>query len=141
MTEPFDLRQNPVHLGRGATAVVEPTFTGHMERYMAYGQRHADDGFEGRLVALHEFTGPWDSWEMHPKGHEVVVCMSGRMVLHQETPDGVASVVLEAGQGAINAPGVWHTADIEGRATGLFITAGEGTEVRARRPDEQFDVA
>lgn len=109
--------------------MVEPEFTGQMDWYLAYGQRHAADGFEGRLVALHAFTGSWDSWEMHPKGHEVVVCLAGRMVLHQETPDGVKSVVLEEGQGAINPPGTWHTADVEGHATGLFITAEERFDV------------
>ena len=29
-------------------------------------------------------------------------------------------------------PGVWHTADIEGTATALFITAGLGTEHKPR---------
>ena len=33
---------------------------------------------------------------------------------------------------AINAPGVWHTADVTGEATALFITAGKGTEHRPR---------
>lgn len=36
------------------------------------------------------------------------------------------------GEYAINPPGVWHTADVEGEATALFITAGLGTEARAR---------
>jgi hypothetical protein len=31
-----------------------------------------------------------------------------------------------------NPPGWWHTADVTGSATALFITAGLGTEHRAR---------
>lgn len=129
-----DLETNPVHLGSGASAHVEPDFTGGGEWYEAYGERRAGDGAEGRLVSLHSFSRSWDMWEMHPAGHEVVVCVSGEMTLHQEPPGGEAtSVRLKPGQYAINEPGVWHTADIEdGPATALFITAGWGTEHRPR---------
>ena len=41
-----DLSRNPIHLGRGATAVAEPEFTG-VEWYAAYMQRHVSDGAEG----------------------------------------------------------------------------------------------
>ena len=37
-----------------------------------------------------------------------------------------------AARAKTNAPGVWHTADVQGRATALFITAGEGTKQRTR---------
>ena len=51
-------------------------------------------------------------------------------------PDGrEQAVVLAAGEYAINAAGMWHTADVapsDGPATALFITAGLGTEHRAR---------
>ena len=70
------LHQNPVHLGLGATAVVQPDFTGEMDWYMAYGERHGDDGTEGRLVSYHTFDEPWDTWEVHPNGHEVVACVA-----------------------------------------------------------------
>ena len=38
-----DLSRFPIHLGRGASAVAEPEFTG-MEWYGGYMQRHASDG-------------------------------------------------------------------------------------------------
>ena len=70
---------------------------------------------------------------MHPCGAEVVVCTEGSMTLVQEFPDGNRrSVTLAPGDYAINPPGVWHTADIAGNATGLFITAGKDTQVRPR---------
>ena len=128
-----DIKVHPLHLGLGATAEIEPRFTGEMEWYQAYGERHAADGAEGRLVSMHTFTEPWDVWEMHPRGSEVVLCISGSMVLHQENADGSKDIVtLEPGHYAINEPGTWHTADVEGEATAVFITAGEGTELRPR---------
>lgn len=130
---PVRLSIHPLHLGLGATAVVEPAFTGELAWYEAYEQRHAADGAEGRLVSIFEFDAPWTSWEMHPNGAEVVLCLEGQMRLWQETQGGEQrSVLLGPGQLAINAPGVWHTADVEGRAKALFITAGLGTQHRAR---------
>jgi mannose-6-phosphate isomerase-like protein (cupin superfamily) len=128
----MSLSSNPIHLGLGATATVQPTFTG-MEWYEDYAARTASDGVEGRLVSLYSFTESWDSWEMHPSGAEVVVCTAGAMTLLQEMADGSkASVTLGPGDYAINPPGAWHTADVEGEATALFITAGFGTEHRPR---------
>lgn len=125
------LERNPVHLGRGATATSEPPFSG-MEWYAAYGARHAADGFEGRLVSMFTFDKPWDSWEMHPKGHEVVICTAGEITLTQEIDGKHVRTTLKSGEYAINAPGVWHTADVTASASALFITAGLGTEHRAR---------
>lgn len=134
MSSPPNLQVHPIHLGLGATAVVEPEFTGDISWYAGYGERHdATDGVEARLVAMHTFTEPWDMWEMHPHGHEVVLCTAGQMTLHQENADGTAATVtLDPGEYAINEPGTWHTADIDGEATAVFITAGLGTEHRPR---------
>jgi len=131
MTAP-KLSENFIHLGLGATAEPQPPFAG-MEWYEAYGARHGSDGAEGRLVSQHTFTEGWPTWEMHPKGAEVVICTDGSMVLTQEFPDGrIETVTLSAGEYAINPPGVWHIADVEESATAVFITAGEGTEHRPR---------
>lgn len=134
MSDATSLTTHPIHLGLGATAVAEPEFTGSPDWYAGYGQRHDEtDGVEARLVSMHTFTGPWDVWEMHPLGSEVVLCTAGEMTLHQEHADGsTATVTLRAGEYAINPPGTWHTADVEGEATGVFITAGMGTEHRPR---------
>ncbi|MEP0189579.1 MAG: cupin [Erythrobacter sp.] len=126
-----------LHLGLGATAVPQPPFDG-MEWYQAYGARHGGDGPEGRLVSQHTFTESWPHWEMHPKGAEVVICTHGGMVLTQERLDGSREeMALSEGDYAINAPGVWHIADLPGpkgeeSATAIFITAGEGTQHRPR---------
>ena len=127
------MSQRPIHLGLGASAVAEPEFTGSMDWYAGYVGRHPADGIEARLVSLFTFTESWTAWEMHPHGAEVVLCVSGRITLHQERLDGSQHTVeLEPGEYAINGPGIWHTADVTGAATVLFITAGLGTEHRAR---------
>ena len=127
------LEAEPIHLGRGGTAVVQPPFTG-MEWYAAYVERHGDDGAEGRLVSLHRFETDWDMWEMHPRGAEVVVCLSGALVLHQEAEGGARkTIALKPGEYAINPPGTWHTADVPEPAAALFVTAGEETQHRPRQ--------
>lgn len=128
-----ELATHPIHLGLGAKAVIEPAFAGNFEWYEAYASRHADDGANGWLVSQFSFNEPWATWEMHPNGHEVVLCLAGSIVLHQEHPDGAhTQISLSPGHYAVNAPGVWHTADVTGNATGLFITAGMGTQIRPR---------
>nr|WP_294848521.1 cupin domain-containing protein [uncultured Sphingomonas sp.] len=126
------LLTHPVHLGLGATATAQPEFNG-LEWYEGYAQRVASDGREGRLVSMYRFDDSWDSWEMHPAGDELVLCVEGAMTLHQELADGeTQTVTLGPGDYAINPPGVWHTADVVGSAAAVFITAGEGTQHRPR---------
>jgi quercetin dioxygenase-like cupin family protein len=123
---------HPLHLGLGAKVTAEPAFSG-IEWYPAYVARHASDGAEGRLVTHSTFTESWTSWEMHPLGDEVVICLTGAMTLVQEREgSALTTVTLGPGDYAINPPGVWHTADIDGEASALFITAGMGTEHRPR---------
>ena len=129
--EPISLERFPLHLGLGARAVAQPEFTG-MEWYAGYVDRHATDGNEGRLVSLFSFREDWTSWERHPAGDEAVICTAGEITLIQELPDGPRKVTLRTGEYAINPRGVWHTADVAGDATALFITAGVGTEHRPR---------
>ena len=129
----FKLTQTPVHLGLGAIASVEPAFTGDMAWYEDYVARHETDGVEGRLVSMYSFDAPWDVWEMHPKGHELVVCVTGRMTIIQEIDGEQTRADLEAGDAIINPPGAWHTADVgDEPATALFVTAGLGTQHRPR---------
>lgn len=128
----FSLPRYPVHVGLGGTLAVQPEYTGELAWYESYEGRTRADGRDGRLVAMHTFSSSWGSWEMHPQGEELVLCVAGRMTLIQELDGGLRELTLEAGDAAINPAGVWHTADVEGEATALFITAGLGTEHRPR---------
>ena len=131
--EPSQIGTHPIHLGLGATAEIEPEFTGEMSWYEGYMARHGDDGIEARLVTMHSFAESWDVWEMHPMGAEVVLCTDGEITLHQEKADGsTATVTIGEGQYVKNGPGPGHPADVAAPATALFITAGAGTEHRPR---------
>ena len=130
--EARDIRRFPVHLGPGARAVPQPEYTGP-EWYEDYAERIAPDGIEGRLVAMHTFTSNWSTWEVHPAGEEVVLCVDGEITVMQELPEGrFHSETLSAGEYLVNPAGVWHTADVPERATVLFITPGIGTQNRDR---------
>ena len=131
MAKARTLGEYPAHLGLGGRIESEPKFAG-MEWYASYAERHLDDGPEGRLVSMFTFEASWDSWEMHPEGHELVLCTAGAMTLVQEVDGTEVRTDLGPGQYAINEPGVWHTADVTSSATALFITAGIGTQHRPR---------
>lgn len=134
MRDGVKLDEHPIHLGRDATAEIEPVFTGGLDWYAAYAERHRGDGADARLVNIHTFSESWPVWEMHPKGSEVVLCLSGSMILRQRQAGEPAEVTiaLHAGEYAINPPGIWHTADVSSEATALFITAGSDTEHQPR---------
>jgi quercetin dioxygenase-like cupin family protein len=128
----FRLEEIPVHLGHGATVAPQEPFTGTPDWYERSGVRTGADGVEGRLVSLHTLAEPWTTWEMHPLGEELVLCTGGAITLHQEVDGEIRSATLEEGDATVNPPGVWHTADVDGTASALFVTAGTGTEIRPR---------
>ena len=100
-----------------------------MEWYGSYTERR---GNNGRLVQLYSFSESWTSGERHLASHEVVIFTQGAVTLIQELPEGPHSIMLQAGDYAINPRGVWHTADVSGQATVMFITVGWRTEHRGR---------
>ncbi len=113
----FRLERSPVHLGLGATVIPQPPFSEADNWYERYSERHGGDGAEGRLVSMYTFDESWDTWEVHPEGHELVVCVTGTITLHQEIEGVVRTITLQGGEATINPPGVWHTADVTGMVT------------------------
>lgn len=98
-----------------------------------YEALNADfDGFGGHiLVAMHEFSRDWPSWERHPAGDEVVMLLSGRATMVLRTGAGEETAVLaEPGSYVVVPRGTWHTARVSEATRMLFITPGEGTEHR-----------
>jgi mannose-6-phosphate isomerase-like protein (cupin superfamily) len=80
------------------------------------------------LIALFEFREDWPSWEVHPKGDEIVVLLSGRATFVLNLDSGKREISLgQPGDSVIVPRGVWHTARIETPTRMLFITPGEGT--------------
>ena len=90
------------------------------------------DRFAGHsLVAMHRFDGDWPTWEMHPRGDEVVCLLSGRAEMRLRDGGRERSVLLDAPGAFVVVPrGAWHTARIGEPTSMLFITPGEGTENR-----------
>jgi mannose-6-phosphate isomerase-like protein (cupin superfamily) len=106
-------------------------WTGGMEFYEGL-ETHFGDFHNHVLISCHEFDGPWDTWECHPNGDEIVVLLSGSATLDLLI-DGQhhISQVNTAGEFVIVPRGAWHKATEANNARMLFITPGEGTENRA----------
>ena len=132
MSEPFDLSNTYVHLGLGGRAEAMPDFEWSQEYLDRYSARTEPDGPDGRLVTLGRQDAPWDSWERHPAGEEIVVLVSGRVDLIQEIDGEERVVALTPGTAVINPRNVWHTANVHEPGDALFITPGRGTEHRPR---------
>lgn len=80
------------------------------------------------LVALHNFSKDWPTWEIHPNGDELVCLMSGEAEFLLKTATGIESVVLSSPGSYVLVPkNTWHTARVAQAASCLFITPGEGT--------------
>jgi len=88
------------------------------------------NGFKGHeLVSAYEFAEDWTGWEMHPKGDEVVILLSGKVHFHLQLESGEESLTLESSGDYVIVPqGVWHTAKVDAKARMMFITPGEGTQ-------------
>lgn len=84
------------------------------------------------LVACSTHTADWPNWEMHPNGDEIVALLTGTATLVLEAPDGSRSAqqLSQPGSFVLVPRGIWHTAKLQGPATMLFITPGEGTQHR-----------
>lgn len=135
VTEPrgtIDLAVVPLHLGRGARTLALEGFAWDPDVLDAYDDQTAADGADGRLMAIFDSSGAWDSWERHPAGDEVVICLSGRMTIIQERDGGEQRVDLGPLEAMVNPAGVWHTADVDEPGRFLTITPGRGTEHRSR---------
>ena len=61
----------------------------------------------------------WTVWGDASHGSEVVLCTDGKITLYQEGPTERCRARCRAGQYAVNPPGTWHTADVEGQATAV----------------------
>jgi mannose-6-phosphate isomerase-like protein (cupin superfamily) len=92
---------------------------GHSPQDMAY------------LVSVTHHSRDWPHWEMHPKGHELLVMLEGRLEVKLDDGQQVTTATLEAGGAAVLIPpGVWHVARVLKPGRMLGVTYGEGTQHR-----------
>ena len=82
----------------------------------------------GYLVSQFDFDQDWKSWEKHPKGDEIVFCISGSFdfILDLESGEEVSRV--NPGEYVVVPKDTWHRARVLEPAKALFITWGHGTE-------------
>lgn len=83
------------------------------------------------LVSCYTFDADWTSWEMHPKGDEIVCLLSGSVTFVLEELQGRREMRLDRVHAfAIVPRGTWHTARVHEPSSMLFITPGEDTRHR-----------
>jgi hypothetical protein len=135
VTEPrgaIDLTATPIHLALGSRALAVAGFGWDRGVLEAYAAAVAGDGPDGRLVMVFQDSRSWPTWERHPAGEEVVICLSGRLTIVQDVDGRPEPVALGPYEAVVNRAGVWHTADVDEPVRYLAITPGLGTEHRPR---------
>jgi len=86
-----------------------------------------------RLISFFCFDEDWKTWEKHPNGEEFVFLLEGDITLILETNGDKREVVMNDTFSFVIVPkDTWHTANVSKSAKMLFVTPGEGTEIRAR---------
>ena len=83
------------------------------------------------LVITTSFDKNWPTWEMHPNGDEVVMLLDGSTTMVLEIDGAEKLVELNERCAYVVVPrGTWHTSRTRTACRMLFITAGEGTQIR-----------
>ena len=129
----------PYHLDE-TRAIFKPDLLAEMKNVSETFYQELDeefDDFKGHtLVSQFSFDEPWPTWEVHPKGDELVYLLTGEtdLILRVDGADKVVRVD-KPGFFVVVPKGVWHTARPLAPTTMLFITAGEGT-LNAETPED-----
>ena len=127
MVKQGNIHSDFVVMSPDKNATIEP---GDAGLYQRLDENYAS--FAGHdLIACHEFQEDWPSWEIHPRGDELVVLLAGEARFVLQIGDVLAEIQLaESGSYVIVPKNAWHTAKIDKSAKMLFITPGEGTQNR-----------
>lgn len=81
------------------------------------------------LISLYTFEEDCKTWEIHPKGDELVFLISGDLDFILRENEKELIIKLNIPNTFIIVPkNTWHTAKINSKSSVLFITQGEGTE-------------
>ncbi|QJR79750.1 cupin domain-containing protein [Alteromonas pelagimontana] len=82
-----------------------------------------------QLLSAHIFTEDWANWEIHPKGDEVVLLITGEATLRLKINNTEHIFTLSKPGDYVLVPrNTWHTAEVPNQAALLFVTPGEGTQ-------------
>jgi mannose-6-phosphate isomerase-like protein (cupin superfamily) len=92
---------------------------------------------EGRLLWTSSQVRDSASWEMHPKGEEVLYLLSGAIDLAVLAGDSERTVTLRPNSACVVPRGVWHRFIVHKPASILAITPSLGTQRRPVEPKRQ----
>jgi len=125
----FNLLSTFVHFERGAGARASAIpLTPAFWRELRAGRRRVG----GRLMGVVRRARNSDHWEVHLRGDELLLRLSGEMEVLLQRGSRRRRVKLGARSPCRIVPkGVWHTLHVKKPGTLLFVTPGAGTQ---RRP-------
>ena len=128
MSASDDIRQTYLHFRDDGRADAVPVSASFWSDLSAGKLPQLD---RGRLMTAFDFSEPWNTWERHPAGEELVMLLSGTATVVLEEAGGERTVELTSpGSFVLVPPNVWHTARTSVPTTMLFLTPGAGTEHR-----------
>jgi quercetin dioxygenase-like cupin family protein len=99
--------------------------------FESYIASHCGAG-PGRLMMIETSPQPWNTWERHSQGDEIVLVLEGVGTFIQEVEGELISIAVKAGDTIINPKGVWHTADVVEPIKAVYMTPCPGTEHKER---------
>jgi len=127
-TGPFELASHYLRLKPDSSIEV---LTGGDEFWKQLMQGELGDFRHEYLVVTTTFCGDWPSWENHVNGDEIVFLLSGKVEFLLEHDEDITSVIIDKPGHYVFVPrNTWHTAKTSVDTTMLFITAGDGTQLR-----------
>jgi mannose-6-phosphate isomerase-like protein (cupin superfamily) len=86
---------------------------------------------DGYTIGIWETDRPAPhNGEMHPDGDELLVVLSGEIVVELEDGAAVKQTTVPAGHALIVPRGLWHRVIPQGRCRLLYATPGPNVEVR-----------
>ena len=126
----IDLSTSPVHLGRTFSVLENFGFDG--PAFESYIAEHCTDEEPGYIMMIETTPEDWTAWECHPAGYEIVHVLEGQGTFYQQVNGDEVATAFEPGTTLVNAPGMWHTADVEVPMKALYITAAPDTHHKMR---------
>ena len=125
-----DLSTDYIHFKQGSRAKTIRAGADFWEKLSSGLHPELDSG---RLMIEFSFDAPWETWERHPHGEELVLLLEGHATLICQLHNEIVSYRLAApGEYVLVPKDTWHTADTDVQTRMLFLTPGKDTDHKPR---------